>query len=579
MVYIKEIKIKDFRLIKEMTFKPSQYVNVISGKNGTGKSTILGMIAQGFSFNNKVVDFVSEKCNLLNKTKINSLKNSNSEENKKLIEEYDSILTYFGKNFESSSDEHFKLSKKDIRNTEHINITLDNNRYFKVESTNHTDRKLPRFVTRRDDKKSSNYVHPVIYLGLDRLTPLVKTKNENFNLNLSESDKLAIHNLYESILLKRYPKTLTATITNEKKQTAAYIDPERTIEMISSGEDIIGQLLLALFSFKKLKDTYPNDYKGGLLLIDEVDATLYPAAQNKLLDIFLDKARAWDIQIFVTSHSLTLLEHLETIKLNNSRVNRDIKIFTTNESENSDIILTELEYLYKFKNQLLVQANKSIIPDKIKVYFEDSEAYFIFKNLIKGLKDSNNEPIHKRLQQMKNIKLGCNNYIQLHNQKIPEFSAESMICIDGDNKEKINKFKSKNKLKNFITLPTHKQEKSNPEEFIFDIINDPLSDYWKQTDDNYNHSIYMNNPKYRIITSIKNGTYEEEYKNQNGQYYNTEPRKVWKAWFKIEQTNWKGKNNPISYWKSTNKDDLNNFFKELETAFNFVAKNNKIPKL
>lgn len=574
MVYIKEIKIKDFRLIKEMTFKPSQYINVISGKNGTGKSTILGMIAQGFSFNNQVVDFVSEKCRSLNKEKIKLLNKHNSEENKKLIKEYNSILTHFGKTFESASNEHFKLSEKDIRNTEHINITLDNNRYFKVESTNHTDRTLPRFVTRRDDKKSSNYVHPVIYLGLDRLTPLVKTKNEIFNLNLSKDDKLAIHNLYESILLKKYPKTLTATITNEKKQTAAYIDPERTIEMISSGEDIVGQLLLALYSFKKLKDNYPNTYQGGILLVDEIDATLYPAAQNKLLDIFLEKARAWKIQIFVTSHSLTLLEHLEDEKLNKPRLNHDIKIFTTNESENSDITLTELEYLYKFKNQLLVQADKSKIPDKIKVYFEDSEAQFIFKNLISSLKDSNNELISKRLQQMKKVALGCSNYIQLHKNKIPEFSTESIICLDGDSQKKINR----NKHKNFIILPTHNKN-SNPEEFIFDIINDPLSDYWKQTDDNYDHSIFMSNSEYRIVNSIKNGTYEKDYKNEYGTYRNIEARKAWKAWFKSEQEYWKGKNNPISYWKLTHKDELNNFFKELETTFNFVAKNNKIPKL
>lgn len=62
MVYIKEIKIKDFRLIKELSFRPSKYINVISGKNGTGKSTILGMIAQGFSFNNKVIEYISQDC-------------------------------------------------------------------------------------------------------------------------------------------------------------------------------------------------------------------------------------------------------------------------------------------------------------------------------------------------------------------------------------------------------------------------------------------------------------------------------------------------------------------------------------
>lgn len=569
MVYIKEIKIKDFRLIKELSFQPSKYINVISGKNGTGKSTILGMIAQGFSFNNKVIEFISQDCRKLNKSKLNDL---DPKKDSELINEYNSILTHFGKTFESSSNEHFKLSEKDVRETEHINVTLDNDEYFKVETTNHSDRILPRFVTRRDNKESANYVHPVIYLGLDRLTPLVKTTNKNFNLDVSEQDKQAIHTLYESILLKKYPETLTATKTSSKKQTAAYINPERTIEMISSGEDIVGQLLLALYSFKKLKDNYPNDYKGGILLVDEVDATLYPAAQNILLDIFLEKARAWEIQIFVTSHSLTLLEYLEAEKIKNSRVDRDIKIFTTNESDILDIKITELDFLYKFKNQLLAQVNQELILDKIKVYFEDAEAYFIFKNLIKGIKDSDNSAISKRIKPINGVSISCSQYQSLHKHKVPEFTNNSIICLDGDQEIDNTKYK------NFITLPNH-GSKTNPEEFVFDILNNPLSDFWKQTDDNYNFSIFMNNPKYRVLQSIKNGTYEEQYKKENGTYKNTKPRQVWKDWFKEEQSNWSRKNNPIVYWKKKNADSVEEFEKSLKKAYDFVAKNNKIPKL
>ena len=119
MVHIKELKIKDFRLIKELSFQPSKYINIISGKNGTGKSTILGMIAQGFSYNNKVIEFVSQESQRLNKIRLSKL---DPEKDLKLITEYNSILTHFGKPFESSSNEHFKLSEKDVRETEHINV-------------------------------------------------------------------------------------------------------------------------------------------------------------------------------------------------------------------------------------------------------------------------------------------------------------------------------------------------------------------------------------------------------------------------------------------------------------------------
>ena len=569
MVYIKELKIKDFRLIKELSFQPSKYVNIISGKNGTGKSTILGMIAQGFSYNNKVIEFISPECQELNKTKFSKL---DSDQDSQLINEYNSILTHFGKPFESSSNEHFKLSEKDARETEHINVILDNEEWFKVETTNHTDRILPRFVTRRDNNEYANYIHPVIYLGLDRLTPLVKTRNKNFILDISEQDKKDIHILYKSILLKDYPNNLTATETNTKKQTAAYIDPERTIEMISSGEDIVGQLLLALYSFKKLKDNYPNDYKGGILLVDEVDATLYPAAQNILLDIFLEKARAWNIQIFVTTHSLTLLEHLETEKIKNQRVNRDVKIFTTNESDISDIKITELDFLYKFKNELLAQVNQEPILDKVKVYFEDPEAYFVFKNLIAGFKDSDNLAVSRRIKPISSVSISSTQYQSLHKHKVPEFTKNSIICLDGDQEIDNGKYK------NFITLPNH-GSKANPEEFVFDILNNPKSEFWKQTNDDYNHSIFMNNSNYRVLEFIKNGSYEDQYKKQNGTHKNTKPREVWKNWFNDEKSNWKGQNNPIVYWKNKNLDSVNEFEKSFKKAYDFVAKNNKIPRL
>lgn len=72
-MYIEELEIKDFRVIKKVSFKPSKYVNIISGKNGTGKSTILGMIAQGFSYHNNVIPFISGDVKKLNKKDIKRL--------------------------------------------------------------------------------------------------------------------------------------------------------------------------------------------------------------------------------------------------------------------------------------------------------------------------------------------------------------------------------------------------------------------------------------------------------------------------------------------------------------------------
>ena len=90
----------------------------------------------------------------------------------------------------------------------------------------------------------------------------------DLQINLSSQDKKEIHNLYQSIPFKKYTDNLTATETNlNNKKTASFIDEEMTIEMISSGEDNIGQILLALYSFKKLKMIFLMITRVGYYLL------------------------------------------------------------------------------------------------------------------------------------------------------------------------------------------------------------------------------------------------------------------------------------------------------------------------
>ena len=61
-------------------------------------------------------------------------------------------------------------------------------------------------------------------------------------------------------------------------------------------------------SFRKLKEDYA-DYKGGLLLIDEADAGLFPTAQVNLLKMLDRECKNLDLQVVMTSHSPVLIEY------------------------------------------------------------------------------------------------------------------------------------------------------------------------------------------------------------------------------------------------------------------------------
>lgn len=575
--FISKISISNFRLIDSIDFIPGKNLNLLVGKNGTAKSTILGMIAQGFSFNpNSLIGITKSQFDIINKKK------TLSTEEEALKKKYIGLLTYSGKNFESKVNEHFKLSKSDVTKKEHAIISLKDSKnetiQFKIGSNSYNDRVNPRLVTRRiddtndasadKDTSSSNITFPVIYLGLSRVSPIVQSNNlipTDLGLSLADQDEL--FSLYESILLKKYEKNFKGISNNKDKRTAAFIPENRSLEMISSGEDNIGQILLAIFSFKKLKENY-DDYKGGILLIDEIDATLYPAAQNKLINIIYQKSIEYGFQAFCTTHSLSLIENVMKTKLDLRPTDNKINIFNLN-ADTPPLKIGTVNNIGKLTNEFFVLPEQDKISEKIPIYFEDKEAIYIFEGLI------NNQKIKNLIKIERNFSLGCTELKKLHSFNIPDFKKNAIVCLDGDNI-------ISNSYRNFMVLPSINNYP--PEQFVYDVISNPSSEYWNKTK-NYTHSIFMNNPHYDAIQLILQGRYGNEESNNEGlynipssEYYGKPPRVVWKKWFKAERPNFTGNNNPVKYWKSKNADSdaFLTFYNSFKKAFKFVAQNKGI---
>ena len=109
-----------------------------------------------------------------------------------------------------------------------------------------------------------------------------------------------------------------------------------------------------------LKKKLGAKFKGGILLIDELDATLYAAAQFKLVDILFRYAKKLNIQIVFTTHSLEILDYLE------SKVGADTKInyFNIQNSKVVNMINPSAQYIRrKIKSEV---AEEEII-DKINI--------------------------------------------------------------------------------------------------------------------------------------------------------------------------------------------------------------------
>lgn len=147
---LKKLVIEKFRALNNVEVEFGDHITVVCGKNGTSKSSILGIAAQIFSFEK---DYAKD--------------------------EVLSFQQIAGGSFKSQYSEHFRISKKfDVPGSMTVNINLhdgytDQAAMAKLELMKRG--KSPRPVVRNNStatgNTSRNFTHPVIFLSLKRLFP------------------------------------------------------------------------------------------------------------------------------------------------------------------------------------------------------------------------------------------------------------------------------------------------------------------------------------------------------------------------------------------------------------------------
>lgn len=283
---IKKLNIEKFRSLNNVEINFGDQITVICGKNGTSKSSILGIAAQIFSFSK---DYVKD------------------EEIK--------FRQIAGAAFKSQYSDHFRISEKfDQPGSMKVNVELHDG-YTGQNATAVLELmkrgKLPRPVVRnnstvnKEKNSSRNFTHPVIFLSLKRLYPIADRDYKVIDFEYLNKNKRQFIGLTNELLNRQ---SSLATGTEGTISSAVAHGENYDQESVSAGEDNAGQIILALMSFRKLKEEY-SDYKGGLLLIDEADAGLFPTAQINLLKILERECKDLNLQVVMTSHSPTLIEY------------------------------------------------------------------------------------------------------------------------------------------------------------------------------------------------------------------------------------------------------------------------------
>lgn len=592
--------IEYFRNFKEVSFELGKKITVISGQNGVGKSNLLSLIASGSGLNKKSVlgsNFQPEFYDFFNVDKDEDFEN------------YKLYLTY------SEDDGTIALTKRlsfkdDTKTGRGIRIIP---RTTNVNIENCTLKQAEEKAKIQYDVGGAARVRiPTIYLSLSRLYPLGERKD---TVKITEIRKSNV--FYQKKADEKYKNWYNTVIPNSIKNEAAlskvekntcsraslHMDINNTPTLSQSiGQDNLGNIISALVDVYML--SLDDDYKGALLCIDEIDVSLHPDTQIRLLDLFNQLSEELNIQFVVSTHSLTILKEVLKKEKRNSN---DFKVVY--------LKTPTAPYVTDMKSYELLKADMfgslSFQCPKVKVYFEDEvgstlfgmlmdafrKIYYVVEKNIENsvLRHSSdvrdyvgiNDRIHSLggvLQLTDNIKqiptiLGCEELFKVN--EADEYFKRVIFILDGDarykdpaQKPKIRDYLTKkydpkklhlndrNHTRNICFFPDY----FAPESFLYAIIhtvsNNPMDhlSFWRGLDTNETTALYTPEKICAIFADL------------TGEYNNDDIKNIFTDSFDNEVWNFIIKSDIVTYYYSDYRivGELLSFLENVKKAYDMA---------
>jgi len=546
---IKSIHFDHYRKLQNIDISFTKNINIISGTNGTCKSSILHIISNSF----QAVKMAQIKDDELKKC-VSTIKSICKQYNPKL-----ETLTREDKSFHDPANG----QKGNYYTVQYLGD------YNPLSFRKHNSVKTPnqyRFAVKPEYKPKSGEslpCLPIIYLGLGRLVtygefsdsePIAKINSCLPQSYLDEIAEIYREFTHYSISDISNQKMGTVKIRSDFNSSVAGIDSNT----ISAGEDNLYIILSALVSLKYYHDCLDQHQEvDSILLIDEFDATLHPAFQQKLFDLALDYSGKYNIQIILTSHSLFLLEHCSKRKQN-------LIYLYDNESS---VYPMDNPSIFKIQMYLKNQCKDEIFVERhIPVYTEDAEARFLI-----GILFSYYAEKHEEFREVDGLfyfvdaNIGSDILRNIFKDpKLKNFVGQFCV-LDGDqNKDLSNRI---------IALPGG----NSPEQFLIDyakVLYDRDDGFWKSDsvlDENYGKQYYLEQflPDVKEIESKINNL-KQQNKSTCG-VKRSENKDLFNKHIKFFRL-------LFDAWLSdvSNKKQIDDFYNDLNTMFKKVAALNGI---
>lgn len=537
---IKNINIIQYRKLKDLTLGFTKNINAISGTNGTCKTSLLHLLGNSLQAPTKTCSWITDKKCLPIIKAVNNVTNPKVES-----------LT--------RGDQTYNDPAHGVKGPL---FSVD---YYGAESLNfrrHNSTQMTRYAVKpkyQPGTKDTLPYCPVIYLGLSRLVPFGEFQNDdalsNIKKKLPQSYQEEIAELYKKftnyeILFNATKQMGDIKVRSEFSSNVEGIDSNT----ISAGEDNLSIILTALISLKYYYESISSTNEvESVLLIDEMDATLHPAYQIKLLSLFREMSEAYKIQVVFTTHSMSLLEEMLAKKDNVLYLIDNV----------TSVFQMEEPDIYKIKMHLQSLTQEDIYEDKvIPLFTEDDEARCLLELLFDYYQKTYSEfrnvsgLFHKVLTN-----ISAENLTGIFtDSKLLHTTMRSICVLDGDHKSDITNF--------IVALPG----KAAPEAVLLNYIEKLYDDddpFWRErtiVDKGYTKNYYITN----IKNIVDNFEADLVRLHENGESAKGKRRAFNKKlfndnqnFFKLVFKNWI--HNP------TNKSEIERFYNELHILFLKVA--------
>lgn len=349
------LHIHNFRTIENQIIALGSNITVLSGRNGTMKTSMMGLIAHPFNSLGKDV---------------------------------------FGKTLKTSLNDVFKFSPKFDAVDYKYSLYIKTDKAQLLRETvsiyyvaKNTERH--RVVVSGAEKGDGNFTYNTSFLNLKRLYPMVDTQaapDSTKALKLTAAEAASLKDFYERVFPSSEYGEFTPVRDKILKTTFAPDGDTASYDWqtISSGEDNIGAIFNRLIGFQR-SFVMNQPVGNGIFCIDEFESSLHPVAQIKLFDYLYRWSQQYKVQVVISTHSLYLISHIylkHSVNLDSDRIIVNF-ISKSTAADNNYPILHNPPYSLAYKELTLENPEKVAEARKIRVFCEDDHAIHFAKKLIK----------------------------------------------------------------------------------------------------------------------------------------------------------------------------------------------------